>query len=136
VGVYRVVYEIDDSQLEVTVLNVGVSGPGVVRSALERLGPDEDLVAVAETVKRTAFKVTRMGELVGREAARRLGTTFGIVDVSLAPTPAVGDSVSDILPSSIRNTFAVDSRTMARRPMVQPTAKEPERTTHFASISR
>ena len=80
-----------------TVLNVGVSGPGVVRSALERLGPDEDLVAVAETVKRTAFKVTRMGELVGREAARRLGTTFGIVDVSLAPTPAVGDSVSDIL---------------------------------------
>ncbi len=80
-----------------TVLNVGVSGPGVVRSALERLGPEADLVAVAETVKRTAFKVTRMGELVGREAARRLGTTFGIVDVSLAPTPAVGDSVADIL---------------------------------------
>jgi len=80
-----------------TVLNVGVSGPGVVRSALERLGPNEDLVAVAETVKRTAFKVTRMGELVGREAAKRLGTTFGIVDVSLAPTPEVGDSVSDIL---------------------------------------
>jgi len=74
-----------------------VSGPGVVRSALERLGPQADLLAVAETVKRTAFKVTRMGELVGREAARRLGTTFGIVDVSLAPTPAEGDSVSDIL---------------------------------------
>jgi hypothetical protein len=69
----------------------------VVRSALERLGSDADLLAVAETVKRTAFKVTRMGELVGREAARRLGTSFGIVDVSLAPTPAVGDSVSDIL---------------------------------------
>jgi uncharacterized protein (UPF0210 family) len=68
-----------------------------VRSALERLGGDGDLLAVAETVKRTAFKVTRMGELVGREAARRLGTVFGIVDVSLAPTPAVGDSVSDIL---------------------------------------
>jgi uncharacterized protein (UPF0210 family) len=80
-----------------TVLNVGVSGPGVVRSALQRIGPEADLLAVAETVKRTAFKVTRMGELVGREAARRLGTTFGIVDVSLAPTPAEGDSVSDIL---------------------------------------
>ncbi|MDE0916024.1 MAG: PFL family protein [Planctomycetota bacterium] len=80
-----------------TVLNVGVSGPGVVRSALDRLGSDVDLLAVSETIKRTAFKVTRMGELVGREAARRLGTSFGIVDVSLAPTPAIGDSVSDIL---------------------------------------
>ena len=80
-----------------TVLNVGVSGPGVVRSALERLGSEADLLAVAETVKRTAFKVTRMGELVGRETARRLGTCFGIVDVSLAPTPAIGDSVADIL---------------------------------------
>jgi len=80
-----------------TVVNVGVSGPGVVRSALARLGPGADLLAVAETVKRTAFKITRMGELVGREAARRLGTSFGIVDVSLAPTPAVGDSVADIL---------------------------------------
>jgi uncharacterized protein (UPF0210 family) len=80
-----------------TVVNVGVSGPGVVRSALARLGPEADLLAVAETVKRTAFKITRMGELVGREAARRLGTSFGIVDVSLAPTPAIGDSVADIL---------------------------------------
>jgi uncharacterized protein (UPF0210 family) len=80
-----------------TVVNVGVSGPGVVRSALARLGPDADLLSIAETVKRTAFKITRMGELVGREAARRLGTTFGIVDVSLAPTPALGDSISDIL---------------------------------------
>ncbi len=80
-----------------TVLNVGVSGPGVVRSALARLDPDADLLGVAETIKRTAFKITRMGELVGREAARRLGTTFGIVDVSLAPTPAIGDSVADIL---------------------------------------
>lgn len=80
-----------------TVMNVGVSGPGVVRSALERLGPEADLLAVYETIKRTAFKVTRVGELVGREAARRLGTSFGIVDVSLAPTPAVGDSVADIL---------------------------------------
>ena len=80
-----------------TVLNVGVSGPGVVRSAVARLKDDVDLLSLAETVKRTAFKITRMGELVGREAARRLGTTFGIVDVSLAPTPAIGDSVSDIL---------------------------------------
>jgi uncharacterized protein (UPF0210 family) len=80
-----------------TVLNVGVSGAGVVRSALARMGPEADLLAVAEEVKRTAFKITRMGELVGREAARRLGTSFGIVDVSLAPTPAVGDSVADIL---------------------------------------
>lgn len=80
-----------------TVMNVGVSGPGVVRSALERLGPEADLLAVSEVIKRTAFKVTRVGELVGREAARRLGTSFGIVDVSLAPTPAIGDSVSDIL---------------------------------------
>ncbi len=80
-----------------TVLSVGVSGPGAVRSALERLGPKADLLAVAETIKRTAFKITRVGELVGREAARRLGTSFGIVDISLAPTPAIGDSVSDIL---------------------------------------
>ena len=80
-----------------TVLNVGVSGPGVVRSALARLDPEADLLAVAETIKRTAFKVTRMGELVGRETAFRLGTTFGIVDISLAPTPAIGDSVADIL---------------------------------------
>jgi uncharacterized protein (UPF0210 family) len=80
-----------------TVVNVGVSGPGVVRAAIAKLGPEPDLLAVAETVKRTAFKITRMGELVGREAARRLNTTFGIVDISLAPTPAAGDSVSDIL---------------------------------------
>jgi len=80
-----------------TVLSVGVSGPGVVRGALSRLSPDDDLNTVAEVIKATAFKITRMGELVGRETARRLGTVFGIVDVSLAPTPAVGDSVSDIL---------------------------------------
>ncbi len=80
-----------------TVINVGVSGPGAVRSALARLGPERDLLAVAETIKRTAFKITRVGELVGRETARRLGTVFGIVDVSLAPTPAIGDSVADIL---------------------------------------
>ena len=80
-----------------TVLSVGVSGPGVVRGALARLKPDDDLNTVAEVIKATAFKITRMGELVGRETARRLGTVFGIVDVSLAPTPAIGDSVADIL---------------------------------------
>ena len=80
-----------------TVLSVGVSGPGVVRGALARLSPDDDLRAVAEVIKATSFKITRMGELVGRETARRLGTPFGIVDVSLAPTPAMGDSVADIL---------------------------------------
>jgi uncharacterized protein (UPF0210 family) len=79
------------------VLHCGVSGPGVVRHALAQLGPGADLGAVAETVKRTAFKITRMGELVGREVASRLGVPFGIVDLSLAPTPAEGDSVADVL---------------------------------------
>lgn len=78
------------------VLNVGVSGPGVVKSAVERL-PDADLGTLAEQIKKMAFKVTRMGELVGREAAKRLGVPFGIVDLSLAPTPAVGDSVAEII---------------------------------------
>ncbi len=79
------------------VVNVGVSGPGVVRAALAKLGKDADLSEVAELVKRTAFKVTRMGQLVGIEAARTLDVPFGIVDLSLAPTPAVGDSVAYIL---------------------------------------
>ncbi len=79
------------------VINVGVSGPGVVAEALRRLGPTADLLAVAETIKRTAFKITRVGELAGREAARRLGVPFGIVDLSLAPTPVKGDSVAEIL---------------------------------------
>lgn len=79
------------------VINVGVSGPGVVRAALKKLGPDHDLTAVADTVKKTAFKITRMGQLVAREASSRLGIPFGIVDLSLAPTPAVGDSVAHIL---------------------------------------
>ncbi len=77
------------------VVHVGVSGPGVVYAALKKC--DGDLGAVAETIKRTAFKITRMGQLVGSEAARRLGVPFGIVDLSLAPTPAVGDSVARIL---------------------------------------
>jgi len=79
-----------------TVINVGVSGPGVVRSAIERIG-DCDFSALAETVKRTAFKITRVGQLVAGEASRRLDVPFGIVDLSLAPTPAIGDSVAHIL---------------------------------------
>ncbi|NDD30528.1 MAG: PFL family protein [Proteobacteria bacterium] len=81
------------------VINVGVSGPGVVRSALARLDPTADLGEVAEMIKRTSFKITRTGELVGREVSRRLGVRFGIVDLSLAPTPARGDSVAEILES-------------------------------------
>jgi hypothetical protein len=78
------------------VLNVGVSGPGVVKNAVARM-PDADLGTLAEQVKKMAFKVTRMGELVGRVAAARLGVPFGTVDLSLAPTPAVGDSVAEII---------------------------------------
>lgn len=78
------------------VINVGVSGPGVVKIALEKVA-GEDFGTVAETIKNTAFKITRMGQLVANEAAKRLGVPFGIVDLSLAPTPAVGDSVAYIL---------------------------------------
>lgn len=78
------------------VINVGVSGPGVVRAALKKC-PDADLNEVADVIKKTAFKITRMGQLVGTEASCRLGVPFGIVDLSLAPTPAVGDSVAHIL---------------------------------------
>ncbi len=77
-------------------VNVGVSGPGVVASAIRRAG-DCDLSALAEVIKKTAFKITRVGQLVASEAARRLDVPFGIVDLSLAPTPAVGDSVAYIL---------------------------------------
>ena len=79
-----------------TVINVGVSGPGVVCSAIKRAG-DCNLTEVAEVIKKTAFKITRVGQLVASEAARRLNTPFGIVDLSLAPTPAIGDSVAHIL---------------------------------------
>ena len=78
------------------VINVGVSGPGVVRAALTKC-PDGDLTEVADIIKKTAFKITRMGQLVGTVASRELGVPFGIVDLSLAPTPAVGDSVAYIL---------------------------------------
>ena len=78
------------------IINVGVSGPGVVKCALEKV-KGEDFEVVAETIKKTAFKITRMGQLVAREASRMLNIPFGIVDLSLAPTPAVGDSVAYIL---------------------------------------
>ncbi len=80
-----------------TVINVGVSGPGVVRSAIAKAGKDRNLNEIADVIKRTAFKITRMGQLVGSEASEALGVPFGIVDLSLAPTPAVGDSVAHIL---------------------------------------
>ncbi len=79
------------------VINVGVSGPGVVQCAIKKLGADAPLNEVAETIKKTAFKITRMGQLVASEASKRLDAQFGIVDLSLAPTPAVGDSVAYIL---------------------------------------
>ena len=78
------------------VINVGVSGPGVVHHALQSV-KEQPFDVVAETVKKTAFRITRMGQLVAQEASRRLGVPFGIVDLSLAPTPAVGDSVARIL---------------------------------------
>lgn len=78
------------------VINVGVSGPGVVKKALEEVR-GESFEVLCETIKKTAFKVTRVGQLVAQEASRRLGIPFGIIDLSLAPTPAVGDSVADIL---------------------------------------
>jgi uncharacterized protein (UPF0210 family) len=82
------------------VINVGVSGPGVVKRAVEdaiKTNPDIDLGGLAEVIKKTSFKVTRVGELIGREIARQLNVPFGIVDLSLAPTPKVGDSVGEIL---------------------------------------
>jgi uncharacterized protein (UPF0210 family) len=79
------------------VINVGVSGPGVMAAALRDLPEGADLMEVAERIKQTAFKITRAGELMSREAARRLGAEKGIVDLSLAPTPAAGDSVAEIL---------------------------------------
>lgn len=78
------------------IINVGVSGPGVVKTALQKVR-GEDFETLCEMIKRTAFKVTRVGQLVAQEASRRLGVPFGIVDLSLAPTPAIGDSVAEIL---------------------------------------
>jgi uncharacterized protein (UPF0210 family) len=79
------------------VVNVGVSGPGVVRAVLAGMPKDADLTTVAEAIKATAFKITRAGELMAREASARLGVAKGILDLSLAPTPVEGDSVAEIL---------------------------------------
>lgn len=78
------------------IINVGVSGPGVVKCALEQVR-GKSFEVLCETIKKTAFKITRVGQLVAQEASRRLGIPFGIIDLSLAPTPAIGDSVADIL---------------------------------------
>ena len=78
-------------------INVGVSGPGVVHHALKKIGKNASFGEVSEAIKKTAFKITRMGQLVAEEASKRLGAEFGIVDLSLAPTPAIGDSVAHIL---------------------------------------
>ena len=78
------------------IINVGVSGPGVVRTALSKVR-GENFEVLCETIKKTAFKVTRVGQLDAQEASKRLGVRFGIVDLSLAPTPAIGDSVADVL---------------------------------------
>ncbi len=80
------------------VINVGVSGPGVVKTALDKV-KGKDFSVVCETIKKTAFKITRVGQLVANEAAKRLGVPFGIIDLSLAPTPAVGDSIAEIFES-------------------------------------
>jgi uncharacterized protein (UPF0210 family) len=79
------------------VINVGVSGPGVVRAAIAKASKEASISEIADIIKKTAFKVTRMGQLVGVEASKMLNVPFGIVDLSLAPTPAVGDSVAHIL---------------------------------------
>ena len=78
------------------IINVGVSGPGVVKTALQSVR-GADFETLCETIKKTAFKITRVGQLVAKEASARLGIPFGIIDLSLAPTPAIGDSVADIL---------------------------------------
>lgn len=79
-----------------TIINVGVSGPGVVKYALSNLH-NANFEELCETIKKTAFKITRVGQLVAQEASKRLGVPFGIIDLSLAPTPAIGDSVAEIL---------------------------------------
>lgn len=94
------------------VVNVGVSGPGVIKKALEKL-PDADLTEIAEEIKKTAFKITRMGQLVAKEASRRLNANFGIVDLSLAPTPIMGDSVAQILEEIGLESVGAHGTTMA-----------------------
>ncbi len=98
------------------VINVGVSGPGVVRKAIDRMlvsRPDMNLGQLTELIKRTAYKVTRVGELIGREVAEALGIPFGVVDLSLAPTPNVGDSVGEIFQSLGLRSIGVPGTTVA-----------------------
>jgi len=96
------------------VINVGVSGPGVVKKAIDRTleaNPKADLGMLSETIKKTAFKVTKVGELIGREVAKKVGVQFGIVDLSLAPTPNVGDSVGEIFQSLGLHSIGVPGST-------------------------
>ena len=98
------------------VINMGVSGPGVVKKAIDRAianTPDMDLRQLSELIKRTAYKVTRVGELIGREVAEKLGIRFGVVDLSLAPTPNVGDSVGEIFQSLGLKSIGVPGTTVA-----------------------
>ena len=98
------------------VINMGVSGPGVVKKAIDRAianSPDMDLQQLSELIKRTAYKVTRVGELIGREVAETLGVRFGVVDLSLAPTPNVGDSVGEIFQSLGLKSIGVPGTTVA-----------------------
>lgn len=98
------------------VINVGVSGPGVVKKAIDRAvgaDPDLNLGQISEIIKHTAYKVTRIGELIGREVAQRLGISFGVVDLSLAPTPNVGDSVGEIFQSLGLDHIGVPGSTVA-----------------------
>ncbi len=98
------------------VINVGVSGPGVVKKAIDRAvgaNPELNLGQVSEIIKRTSYKVTRIGELIGREVAERLGIAFGVVDLSLAPTPNVGDSVGEIFQSMGLTSIGVPGSTAA-----------------------
>ncbi|NPE30809.1 PFL family protein [Methanococcoides sp. SA1] len=94
------------------VINVGVSGPGVVNSAVREL-KDPDLGEISEAIKKTAFKITRMGEMVGREVSRRLNVDFGVLDLSLAPTPEIGDSVAAILEAMGLETCGTHGTTAA-----------------------
>ncbi|NLG33494.1 MAG: PFL family protein [Syntrophomonadaceae bacterium] len=93
-------------------VNIGISGPGVVAGVVKK-HPEADLGTLANLIKNTAFKITRTGELVGREASKRLGVSFGIVDISLAPTPAIGDSVADILQAMGIETVGAHGSTAA-----------------------
>ena len=94
-------------------LNIGVSGPGVVYRAIQSLPVDADFEIISYTIKKTAFKITRMGELIGRNVAEELGVSFGILDISLAPTPAIGDSVADILEAMGLETCGTHGTTAA-----------------------